>query len=291
MVGLLAGTLGPGIRVVVAIVDTLPAVVADANQLEMAILNLGVNARDAMPLGGVLTISTSTERIDQRHRSGLAPGLFVRLCVADTGTGMDEETRTRAIEPFFSTKEVGKGTGLGLSMVHGLTSQLGGAMTILTAPEAGAQIEMWLPISKKPAATSVALSDTPRLRAAQGTVALLVDDVDLVRTSTADMLDEVGYAVIQASRAEEALNLLAEGIHIDALITEHIMSGMNGTELARQVRGTYPGVNVLVISGYGDVGAFAPEIPRLTKPFRVNDLAALLLKQAKSPSVDEPLLK
>ena len=290
MVSLLTGTLGPDIRVVLAIDANLPAVVADANQLEMAILNLGVNARDAMPDGGILTISASTESIAKRHRSSLASGTFVRLCMADTGSGMDDETRARAIEPFFSTKAVGKGTGLGLSMVHGLACQLGGAMTILTAPNAGTQIEIWLPISKDPAVVKKTMSGVKRLRAAQGTVALLVDDDDLVRCSTADMLDEIGYAVIQASSAEEALERLADGTRIDALITDHVMAGMSGTELARKVRAKDAGISVLVISGYADATAFGPEIPHLTKPFYIDDLAAMLLKPGSVPGTGEPFL-
>ncbi|MEW5300011.1 MAG: hypothetical protein WDW36_002975 [Sanguina aurantia] len=288
MASLLTSTLGPDIRLVLTIDANLPAVIADANQLEMAILNLGVNARDAMPDGGILTVSASTERVGKRHRSALAPGAFVRFCVADTGSGMDEETRARAIEPFFSTKAVGKGTGLGLSMVHGLASQFGGAMTILTAPNAGTQIEMWLPISKKPAVAKKTATGVSRLRAAPGTVALLVDDDELVRTSTADMLDELGYAVIQAASADEALNRLAEGTPIDALITDHVMVGMSGTELARIVLSTHVGINVLVVSGYADAAAFAPEIPHLTKPFFIDDLAAMLLDPQPLTAVVEP---
>jgi PAS domain S-box-containing protein len=288
MVSLLGSTLGPDIRVVLTIDTDLPPVIADANQLEMAILNLGVNARDAMPEGGILTISASTERVAKRHRSGLAPGSFVRLCLADTGTGMDDETRARAVEPFFSTKAVGQGTGLGLSMVHGLALQLDGAMTILTAPNAGTQIELWLPISEQPAQARSTVGSVSRLRATPGTVALLVDDDALVRASTADMLDEIGYVVIQAPSAEEALKVLADGTHVDVLVSDHIMAGMSGTELARTVLDSYPGINVLVVSGYADAGAFAPEIPHLTKPFYIDDLTALLLNPTLSPPAGQP---
>lgn len=290
MAGLLASTLGPAIRTVVSIDPALPAVVADANQLEMAMLNLGVNARDAMPEGGVLTISARTEYVDAHHRSALSPGLFVRLCMADTGIGMDEETRARAVEPFFSTKAVGKGTGLGLSMVHGLALQLDGAMTIITAPDAGTQIEIWLPISQQRTSAKTPGPEPGNLRAEQGTVALLVDDDDLVRESAADMLDDMGYTVIQASSAERALKILAEGAHVDVLITDHVMTGMSGTELARQVLAARKHIRVLVVSGYADTAAFAPDIAYLAKPFCIDDLTALLLDPAGRASAGKPPL-
>jgi len=132
MAGLLGSTAGPNIELRVDIADDLPPAMADPNQLEMAILNLGVNARDAMPEGGTLTIAATRESVHAGHRSGLQLGHYVRLCVADTGVGMDEKTRARAVEPFFSTKGIGKGTGLGLSMVHGLIAQFGGGMTIMS---------------------------------------------------------------------------------------------------------------------------------------------------------------
>jgi signal transduction histidine kinase len=148
MVELIASTTGPRIDVRVELAPNLPSARADANQLEMALLNLAVNARDAMPDGGRLTIAATREPVqDRRHPAKLRPGLYVRLSVTDTGTGMDEATRARAIEPFFSTKGVGKGTGLGLSMVHGLAAQLGGGLTITSRPGRGTTVELWLPVS------------------------------------------------------------------------------------------------------------------------------------------------
>jgi len=196
---------------------------------------------------------------------------------------MDEDTRIRAVEPFFTTKAVGEGTGLGLSMVHGLASQLGGAMTIISAPNTGTQIEVWLPISQQLAPDKLRMPDAKILHAEPGRVVLLVDDDDLVRTSIADMLEALGYGLIEASSAEEALKILAGGVQVDALITDHLMSGLNGTELARRVREQYKDIYVLVVSGYADAATFAPEIPHITKPFRIDDLAALLHKHLQSP--------
>ena len=146
MAELIASTSGPRVDVRVELPDDLPPATADLNQLEMAVLNLAVNAKDAMPDGGLLTISAARETIRPGHRSKLRQGHYVRLSVEDTGTGMDEVTLTRAIEPFFSTKGIGKGTGLGLSMVHGLASQLNGGLGISSRPGEGTTIDLWLPI-------------------------------------------------------------------------------------------------------------------------------------------------
>jgi CheY-like chemotaxis protein len=187
---------------------------------------------------------------------------------------MDESTLARAIEPFFSTKGVGKGTGLGLSMVHGLASQLGGAMTITSAPGKGTTIDLWLPIGNGP----IVADDTRQLRIAEqprGQV-LLVDDEELVRMSTADMLNDLGYEVIEASSAEEALRYLNVNTGLDLLVTDHLMPGMSGAELAREVRTIMPGLQILIISGYAEVEGIPPDLPRLTKPFRNAELAERL---------------
>ena len=275
MADLVASTSGPNIDVRVLVADDLPPAVADANQLEMAILNLAVNARDAMPSGGVLTISATRESVSRGHRSKLRPGHFVRLSVSDTGTGMDETTLARAVEPFFSTKGIGKGTGLGLSMVHGLALQLNGELTISSEPDAGTTIDLWLPISSVlPDATTEALQPVPQ-RKALGK-ALLVDDEDLVRMSTADMLMELGYEVAEAASAEEALAMIGKGFAPDLLVTDHLMPGMNGAELARELRAERPSLPVLIVSGYAEGEGVEPGMPRLTKPFRNAELAASL---------------
>ncbi len=257
---------------VVDISDDIPAANADPNQLEMAILNLSVNARDAMPDGGTLRISASAVAIDFGHRTSLKPGTYVRLSVADTGIGMDDSVLARAVEPFFSTKGIGKGTGLGLSMVHGLASQLGGALTISSRPALGTNVELWLPVS------SEALPPTQGTQPESNTVqlagtALVVDDEQLVRASTADMLEELGFSVSEASSGEEALTLIERGLHIDVLITDHLMPGMTGVDLARRIRQRRPRIPVLIVSGFAETESIAPDLPRLAKPFRHSDLA------------------
>jgi PAS domain S-box-containing protein len=275
MADLVASTSGPQVKVVVDLPADLPAAKADPNQLEMGILNLSVNARDAMPDGGVLRITAAAETIvARRHPTGLRPGDYVRISVADTGVGMDEATAARAIEPFFSTKGVGKGTGLGLSMVHGLASQLGGALRITSRPGLGANIELWLPVSDEQAAEP-GPAETAPAAAAVG-VALLVDDEILVRASTADMLDEMGYRVVEAGSAEAALGLLDGGLRPDLLVTDHLMPGMTGVDLVREVQGRLPGTPALLVSGFADVDDLDPDLARLTKPFRASDLAASL---------------
>jgi PAS domain S-box-containing protein len=272
MADLVSSTTGPQVKVVVELAEHMPPALADANQLEMALLNLSVNARDAMPDGGTLTISGEEDFVGPGHRSKLAPGSYVLLSVSDTGTGMDAATMAKAIEPFFSTKGIGKGTGLGLSMVHGLAAQLGGAMHIASHPGLGTKIELWLPAGRDaPEEQSSNISSRPRTVC--GTV-LLVDDEDLVRASTADMLEDLGYSVIQAPSAEAALQLLGQGLQPDILITDHLMPGMSGTELAGETGKRLPDMPVLVISGYAEVEGIAPDLPRLSKPFRQADLAA-----------------
>ncbi|WP_296185942.1 GAF domain-containing protein [Pseudomonas sp. UBA1879] len=282
---LVASTTGPQIKVVVDAPDNLPAAIADLNQLEMALLNLSVNARDAMLEGGTMRISASTEQVDQGHRSKLAAGEYLCLSVADTGTGMDAATLARAVEPFFSTKGVGKGTGLGLSMVHGLASQLNGALTIQSAPGLGTNVELWLPrsLSKPTPLLRVVEASEPRL--IRG-IALLVDDEELVRASTSYMLAELGYRVIEAASGEEAMALMDSGEAFDLLVTDHLMPGINGTDLARVVRASRPGTPILLVSGYAEREGLDPDLPRLTKPFRKSELA-VSLDQLRGDARDE----
>lgn len=272
---LLASTTGPQIKVVVDAPEHLPAAIADVNQLEMALLNLSVNARDAMLEGGTLRISACMESIDEGHRSRLPAGNYLCLSVADTGTGMDPTTLARSVEPFFSTKGVGQGTGLGLSMVHGLASQLNGALTIQSSPGLGTNVELWLPRSIALPAEALRLVDTPELSSSRG-VALLVDDEELVRASTSYMLAELGYCVIEAASGEEALELMDTGETFDLLITDHLMPGISGTDLAKRVRRARPGTAILLVSGYAEREGLDPDLPRLSKPFRKNELATSL---------------
>ncbi|WP_445192612.1 GAF domain-containing protein [Sphingomonas sp. Tas61C01] len=272
---LVESTTGPQIKVVVEVADDLPPAKADPNQLEMALLNLSVNARDAMPDGGTLRISATADSVASNHRSRLVPGDYVRLSVADTGSGMDETTLARAVEPFFSTKGIGKGTGLGLSMVHGLASQLGGALTIQSRQGLGTNVELWLPVSfivaEEPSTTTRDTADAEH----RGT-ALLVDDEELVRISTASMLSDLGYAVIETASAEEAVRILGSGQAIDVVVTDHLMPGMTGAELAGHVQSAYPALPVLLVSGYAELEGVDADRPRLTKPFRQDELSAML---------------
>ena len=277
---LIDSTTGPQVRMLVDVPEGIPAAVADANQLEMALVNLAVNARDAMPNGGSITISARTEKVERPHPSQLAPGEYLRLSVSDTGVGMDEPTLTRAIEPFFSTKGIGKGTGLGLSMVHGLAAQLGGAMTISSSPQVGTKVDLWLRIAEQPAevveANAQATDST-----ATGTV-LLVDDEELVRTSTAEMLSDLGYSVVEAASAEEAIQLVGAGLRPDLLVTDHLMPGMHGVELAHMLKRQNPALRPLIISGYAESDGIAPDLPRLEKPFRRADLEQMLVSDQSS---------
>lgn len=274
MADLLASTSGPRIRVAVEIEPNLPPVNADPNQLEMAILNLWVNARDAMPDGGRLTIAARVARAGISAEPDLAPGSYVRVSVADTGSGMDEATRQRAIEPFFSTKGSGKGTGLGLSMVHGLAAQLGGGLSIKSRVGLGTTVELWLPVAD-PVVSTVQLAPA-ELMQENAKCVLLVDDDKLVRASTAEMLSELGYAVVEASSAEDALRIAQSGVTFDIVVTDHLMTGMTGAELAREVYARWPDVPVLIVSGYADVDAIAPDLQRLAKPFRQAELGLVL---------------
>jgi PAS domain S-box-containing protein len=275
---LIGTTLGRRIELTFDLDETLPSAVADRNQIEMAVLNLAVNARDAMPDGGRFTIATRPERVEGEHRAGLLPGSYARLTVSDTGAGMEEETRRRAIEPFYSTKGVGKGTGLGLSMVHGLMSQLGGALALASSPGLGTAIELWLPVSDE--VTSAEATEPALRKATPPGIVLLVDDEDIVRATTAEMLCDMGLHVIEARSGAEALALLESGPAVDLIVTDYLMPSMTGAELAAIIRAQRPQTQILLVSGYAGAAQLLPDLPRLDKPFRQADLtekvAALL---------------
>ncbi|MDY7525779.1 hybrid sensor histidine kinase/response regulator [Sphingomonas sp. 10B4] len=273
MIDLVASTIGPQIRVLVEAPHDLPTATADPNQLEMALLNLVVNARDAMPDGGTLRIAAMPETIVQD--GDLAPGRYICLSVTDTGTGMSAETMARAVEPFFSTKGVGKGTGLGLSMVHGLASQLGGALRLRSTAGEGTCVELWLPQGQ--AVAPLVPAAVPQLLEPSRGTALLVDDEEFVRLSTAAMLGELGYDVVEADSAEAALALIDAGVAPDLVVTDHLMPGMTGSDFARRLLRGDPALPVLVISGYAESEGIAPDLPRLTKPFRRDELLRSLV--------------
>ncbi len=283
---LIASTTGPQVALDLAVADDLPPATADASQLEMAIINLSVNARDAMEGAGIIRISATLETPAAGLPPHLKPGRYVRIAVADTGKGMDEATRARAIEPFFSTKGIGKGTGLGLSMAHGLASQLGGALTIESQPGVGTEVAIWLPESPLTPRSATARMPAQHAPAHAGTV-LVVDDEEYIRASTVDMLTELGLTTHEAASAEAALQAIDAGLLPEILITDHLMPGMTGVELAHAVRARHPAIRILVVSGFAEAEGIDPSLPRLTKPFVQSDLARHIFAGSER-APDEP---
>jgi len=272
---LLARSLGPSIQIVTRFPSGLPSVKVDPNQLEMALLNLAVNARDAMPTSGTITISARREEVAVGNDHSLSPGSYVCVSVSDTGTGMDEATLARAIEPFFTTKGVGKGTGLGLSMIHGLAVQSGGTLKLKSEAGKGTTAEIWLPQSEAIAAAP-ASGDKARPEHRACTV-LLVEDDPLVMSGSAAMLEDLDHSVVEASSGEEALRLLRENASIDLVVTDHAMPGLTGLELAEQIRVEWPDMPILLASGHAELPERAGlAVPRLTKPFRQDELASAI---------------
>jgi len=271
MQDLLDRSLGPRVALSFHIAPELPPAQIDANQVELAILNLAINASDAMPEGGAIDITVDRRQGGPAQK--LRPGSYVRIEVADTGCGMDGATLKKAIEPFFSTKPVGKGTGLGLSMVHGLAVQLGGALELASEPGKGTVATLWFPAATRPAvADGVAL---PEARAGASATILVVDDDPLVAMSTVGMLEDIGHRVIEANSAKRALEILEAGQAVDLMVTDQAMPGMTGLELAKIVRGKRPHMPVLLATGYGDIPAGqGSSLPRLSKPYRQAQLQA-----------------
>jgi PAS domain S-box-containing protein len=277
---LLRRTLGPGIVIDLGFAEALPPAIVDAHQLELALLNLAVNARDAMPGGGRLTIAADRGDIVQAHPDGPAAGAYVRLSVTDTGLGMDADTLKRAIEPFFTTKGVGKGTGLGLAMVQGLAVQSGGGMQITSIPDEGTTVTLWLPVADgtipKPAEPQAAEQAAPLLQPRQLKV-LVVDDDVLVAMGTTAMLEDLGHVTLMAGSGTEALEVLQEHPDIELVLTDQAMPGMTGTELARRLRELYPMLPVILATGYAELAAGdGPALPRLSKPYSQQALAATI---------------
>ncbi|MGE0226337.1 MAG: ATP-binding protein, partial [Acetobacteraceae bacterium] len=264
---------------------------ADPNQMELALLNLASNARDAMPEGGRLRLAArnawvdaaETTFLDRPSHPRLAPGAYVVLSVTDTGCGMDAAALARAADPFFTTKGVGKGTGLGLSMVHGFVEQSGGALQLSSRPGQGTTVEIWLPRSEEGtgALTEGAPTDGARVADSEherGLRILLVDDDPLVLASTTTMLEELGHEAVRAvASGAEALDVLDRSGDFDLLLTDYMMPGMSGVELATRARALHPGLPVLLASGFAELDGLAGVTwPRLRKPFSLADLSAAL---------------
>ena len=283
MAEMLRRSLGPATHITTTFQAGLPRVQIDPNQLELAILNLALNARDAMPLGGSLAIGARWETLAQDNGLGLSPGPYVCMSVADTGSGMDEATLRRAIEPFFTTKGVGKGTGLGLSMVHGLAAQSGGLMRIASRVSEGTTVELWLPVSAAERAAPLPEPAVPG-RVAPPCRVLLVDDDALILTGTAAMLEDLGHRVIETGSAAAALDVLRSGTVVDLVLTDQAMPGMTGIELARQIRQAWPGLPIILATGYADLpGGDDLNLPRLSKPYLQEELAAQIADLVTTP--------
>jgi PAS domain S-box-containing protein len=288
MTELLRRALGPSVDIDTSVAADLPPVMADANQLELALLNLATNARDAMPDGGTL-------RIDAR-RAGGAPGDHVALTVTDTGTGMDEATLARAIEPFFTTKGVGKGTGLGLSMVHGVIEQLGGQLAIRSTPGVGTVVEARLPIAA-PDGPLVARRAEPALappaapaKVARRLTILAVDDDSLVLTNLATMLEDLGHEVLSASSGEDALAIWRRMPAIDLVVTDFAMPRMTGLQLAQAIKDERPDVPIILATGYAEIPVGGKDaIQRLIKPFSFADLEAAIDRAFARPPQEAAL--
>lgn len=271
---LILSSVGPAIELRLITGSHLPAALADPNQLELALLNLCVNARDAMDGAGTLTVAAEHTVIGPNQGSKLKPGAYVMISVVDCGKGMDAVTLARAVEPFFSTKGVGKGTGLGLSMVHGLAAQLGGTFEMMSVVGRGTRADLYLPVARD-AARPITLQRVDTVKAVRRMAVLLVDDEDLVRAGTAEMLREIGHEVHQAAGGGQALALLAQGLKVDAIVSDYMMPQMNGGELAERIHNHYPEVPIMIITGYAG-GDLELSLPQLAKPFRQADLSAAL---------------
>jgi signal transduction histidine kinase len=268
---LLARAIGPAVTLQPHYESGVPPVCIDPNQLELAILNLALNARDAMPEGGTLRLEVCAE--GDRHDASLAPGRYVRVRVADTGAGMDETTLAKAAEPFFTTKGVGKGTGLGLSMVQGLAVQSGGAMRIASQPGHGATVDLWLPQAEDDPAHQCPPHQSMGAPSVGPLTVLLVDDDALVRMSCAALVEDLGHTVYQAQSGPDALNTLRGGIPVDLVITDEGMPEMSGTELAAAIAAEFPGIKVILATGYIDSLEDPSPYPRLVKPYRQHEIA------------------
>ena len=278
---LLERSLGPQFELTLVLADGLPSVEVDGNQIELAILNLVINARDAMPKGGTITIIAD---FPDAIPEALPAGRYVRVAIVDSGTGMNSETLKRAIEPFFSTKGVGKGTGLGLSMVHGLAVQHGGLFDLSSAEGAGTTATLWLPVAVKPAAADVLPSPSVIPSSARSTI-LVVDDDMLIAMATVDMLEDLGHTVLEANSGQRALEIIASGVKIDAMMTDHAMPGMTGTELAERARRLQPQLPILLATGYADLpSGQKSDLPRLSKPYMQETLKTELDRLLSVPA-------
>ncbi len=278
---LLHRTLGEQVGLRTALAPDLWLALTDPHQLESAILNLALNARDAMPDGGLLTIETQNAKLDTAFVSlhgELVPGDYVAISVSDTGVGMSADVKARAFDPFFTTKPIGQGTGLGLSMVYGFAKQSRGHVRIQSETGRGSTVRLYLPRSRTAADQAAAAKavDSPR---GDGETVLVVEDDETVRLLITDVLDELGYHHLEATSGGPAITLIQSPRRIDLMISDVGLPGMNGRQLAEVARQMRPGLKVLFVTGYAEVAAsrggfLAPGMDMLTKPFALETLAA-----------------
>ena len=280
MLDFLRHSVGPNISIHVEVAPEVSAVEVDANQFELALINLAVNARDAMPSGGALTIACHDEVNGKAH--GLLRDNYVCIAITDTGEGMSAETLVRAQEPFYTTKGVGKGTGLGLSMVQGFTAQSGGMMKIKSAPGRGTTVTLWLPCATKRDIPVIPEAEAPAAAMSTGLRVLLVDDDILVSMGAADMLLDLGHIVSEAKSGAEALKILETDSSFDVVITDYAMPQMNGRDLAHAIQKMIPKMPIILATGYAELPTGqAFEFERLSKPYSETELAAALASVVK----------
>ena len=271
-------SMGPSFNMEIRFPLSLNPVEADANQLELALLNLSLNARDAMADGGDIILAAREENISAGHRSGLKAGRYIRLSVTDTGEGMDQETLLKATEPFFTTKGVGKGTGRGLSMVHGFAEQSGGRLILHSQKGAGTTAELLLPVAKT-SEKPIPATPAPPAKALRPLTILAVDDDALVLMNTVHMLEDLGHTVFEAYSGYEALEILKREDGIDLVVTDQAMPKMTGTELAKIIKREWPDIPVLLATGYADrVRGDDIGLPKLTKPYMQRELAEAIVR-------------
>ncbi|AXA45142.1 PAS domain S-box protein (plasmid) [Rhizobium leguminosarum] len=281
MMDMLSRSLGPLTVIETSFPVRLPTILTDPNQLEMAILNLVVNARDAMPSGGRILLRASEESVPS-GKGPLSPGRYVRIAVIDEGEGMDAKTVEQAITPFFTTKGVGKGTGLGLSMVQGLASQSGGRFILKSSLGEGTTAELWFPVAVVEQVTEAA-AERPlqEENAARRLRIVAVDDDGLVLMNTTLMLEDLGHTVFEAMAGPEALDILRKH-QVDLVICDHAMPRMTGAQLAEAIRNEWPDMPIILATGYAEIpeGAGIVDLPRLGKPFSQAQLAEAISRIA-----------
>jgi PAS domain S-box-containing protein len=285
---LLQRSAGPTITIDTVFPLTLHQTMVDGNQLELALLNLVMNARDAMPDGGHIIITSKNEKIEHSgHRTALPPGDYVSLSVTDDGHGMDAATLERAAEPFFTTKGIGKGTGLGLSMVHGLAEQSGGRLLLRSQEGRGTTAELWLPMAGTMAATPARVPEhEPEANATSAQSILVVDDDPLIAMTITAVLNDLGHVTVEAHSAREALEQLSQKNVFDVMITDYAMPVMNGLQLIEEVQSRWPGLPIILASGYAELpDGSARNVLRLPKPFGRADLVRVVEAAVARPSV------